>query len=113
LFLGATMPLMTIVFGNVISGFTEGLATQNRKVVEKTLIDAIIYFCLLAVGAFFTAYGAQAMFMVSGENQTKRIREAFLRASLYQEIAFFDEYTSGDLTTRATGDTALIQEVLG
>jgi ATP-binding cassette subfamily B (MDR/TAP) protein 1 len=106
------MPLMTIVFGQVIDQFNSFQpGTTNPAMLEDAIIQCTIYFLILALAAFITAYGAQAMFMVAGEQQTKRIRQCFLRSTLYQEISFFDTHSSGDLTTRVTADTAFIQEV--
>jgi ABC-type multidrug transport system fused ATPase/permease subunit len=106
------MPLMTIVFGNVVDSFSTFIPVKtNPKTLEDAIIQSVTYFLLLALVDFITAYGAQAMFMVAGENQTRRIRQKFLRATMYQEICFFDTHTSGHITTRVTADTAFIQEV--
>jgi ATP-binding cassette subfamily B (MDR/TAP) protein 1 len=41
---------------------------------------------------------------------TKRIREAYLRSVLRQNIGFFDTLGAGEVTTRITSDMHLIQE---
>lgn len=46
----------------------------------------------------------------SGEVNSKRIRERYLRAVLRQEIAYFDKLGAGEVTTRIETDTHLIQQ---
>ena len=48
--------------------------------------------------------------MWAGENQARRIRELYFFSILRQDIGWFDTTEAGSLTTRMTGDTALIQE---
>lgn len=45
-----------------------------------------------------------------GEHITAKIREEFLQSCLRQNIAFFDKLGAGEVTTRITADTNLIQE---
>lgn len=52
--------------------------------------------------------------MVSGERQSARIRCLYLKAILRQEIEFFDnESTTGELISRMSGGTILIQDAIG
>ncbi|CAG8816786.1 12350_t:CDS:2, partial [Gigaspora rosea] len=44
---------------------------------------------------------------------TRKIRERYLRAILRQNIAYFDKLGPGEVTTRITTDTHLIQEGIG
>ncbi len=41
-----------------------------------------------------------AMFMIAAENQCVRIRTAYVAAILRQEIAWHDQQTAGELTSR-------------
>jgi ABC-type multidrug transport system fused ATPase/permease subunit len=38
--------------------------------------------------------------MVSSERQTNKMRKAYFRAILRQEIGWFDQHKSGELSTR-------------
>lgn len=52
--------------------------------------------------------------MVSGERQAARIRCLYLKAILRQEIEFFDnESTTGEVISRMSGGTILIQDAIG
>lgn len=49
-------------------------------------------------------------FIYSGEHITQKIREQYLAAILRQNIGFFDKLGAGEITTRITADTNLIQD---
>lgn len=52
--------------------------------------------------------------MVTGERQSTRIRELYLKTILRQDIAFFDTETmTGEVIGRMSGDTVLIQNAMG
>lgn len=51
-----------------------------------------------------------ATWIYSGEATTRRIREAYLRSALRQNVAYFDAIGAGEVTTRISSDTHLIQE---
>lgn len=46
----------------------------------------------------------------TGEVNSKRIREKYLRSVLRQDIAFFDTLGAGEVATRIQTDTHLIQQ---
>jgi len=49
-------------------------------------------------------------FIYSGEHITQKIREQYLAAILRQNIGFFDKLGAGEITTRITADTNLVQD---
>ncbi|KAK7264798.1 hypothetical protein RJT34_32409 [Clitoria ternatea] len=55
-----------------------------------------------------------ACWVITGERQAARIRSLYLKATLRQDISFFDrEMNSGEVVGRISGDTVLIQEATG
>jgi ATP-binding cassette subfamily B (MDR/TAP) protein 1 len=64
----------------------------------------------LAIGTFVTNFGSTAGFMWVGDRIAQRIREEYLAAMLRQNIAFFDNIGPGEVTTRITENTMLIQD---
>lgn len=74
------------------------------------LAHFVLYFVYLAVGEFITTYIATVGFIYVGEKCSSRIREQYLKAMLRQNIAFFDQLGSGEITTRITADTNTIQD---
>ena len=59
-----------------------------------------------------TIYIATVGFKYSGESITRKIREQYLQALLRQNAAFFDKLGSGEIITRITADTNVVQEGL-
>jgi ATP-binding cassette subfamily B (MDR/TAP) protein 1 len=70
----------------------------------------VLYFIYLAVGEFITTYIYTVGFIYVGEHCTQKIREEYLAAMLRQNIAFFDKLGAGEITTRITADTNVIQD---
>lgn len=69
-----------------------------------------IYFIYIAIGEFCTIYFCTVGFIYTGEQITRKIRQRYLKAILRQNVAFFDKLGAGEITTRITADTNLIQD---
>ncbi|KAK4994300.1 hypothetical protein LTR66_005649, partial [Elasticomyces elasticus] len=108
---GAIMPLMTVVFGK-LAGTFQGffLGTISPSAFSSDLSSFTLYFVYLAVGEYATIYISTVGFIYTGEHITQKIREQYLAAILRQNIAFFDKLGAGEITTRITADTNLVQD---
>ncbi|KAK4960816.1 hypothetical protein LTR66_012859, partial [Elasticomyces elasticus] len=108
---GAIMPLMTVVFGK-LAGTFQGffLGTISPSAFSSDLSGFTLYFVYLAVGEYATIYISTVGFIYTGEHITQKIREQYLAAILRQNIAFFDKLGAGEITTRITADTNLVQD---
>ncbi|RAQ51322.1 multidrug resistance protein 1 [Aspergillus flavus] len=108
---GALMPLMTVLFGGLAGTFRSFLLGDlSDSQFTSELARFSLYFLYLAIGEFVMVYLATVGFVYAGEHITATVREQFLAAILRQNIAFFDELGAGEITTRITADTNLIQE---
>lgn len=108
---GALMPVMTVLFGGLAGTFRNFLLGDiSDSEFTSELASFTLYFLYLAIGEFAMVYVATIGFVYAGEHITAKIRERFLAAILRQNIAFFDELGAGEITTRITADTNLIQE---
>ena len=107
---GAVMPLMTIIFGQ-LTGVFQGLyqGTVSIDHFKSELARFTIYFIYLAIGEFGTVYTCTVGFLYTGEHISQKIREQYLAAILRQNIGFFDKLGAGEITTRITADTNLVQ----
>jgi ATP-binding cassette subfamily B (MDR/TAP) protein 1 len=55
-----------------------------------------------------------ACWTITGERQATRIRSLYLKSVLRQDISFFDvEMTTGQIVSRMSGDTVLLQDAIG
>lgn len=110
---GAALPLMTVIFGNLQGTFQDyftpgGSLTYDEFVDEMSRL--VLYFVYLGIGEFVTTYIATVGFIYTGEHISAKIREHYLESCMKQNIGFFDKLGAGEVTTRITADTNLIQE---
>jgi ATP-binding cassette subfamily B (MDR/TAP) protein 1 len=109
---GAVLPLMTVVFGQ-LTGSIGNFSTGNSADLSSfsdTVNRLTIYYIYLAIGEFVTVYIATVGFIYAGEHMSAKIREEYLGGILRQNIAYFDARGAGEITTRITADTNLVQD---
>jgi len=111
----------TLLFGSVflIIGSGMGLAYPQaiRVIIDQALEagsgDMIDLAALAMVGIFVVqgiAMGLRSyLFTVAGERIVTRLRHDLFTSIMEQEIAFFDERRTGELTNRLASDTAVLQ----
>ncbi|WEW56462.1 multidrug-resistance transporter mdr2 [Emydomyces testavorans] len=108
---GAALPLFTILFG-AMAGTFQDILLKNITYDEfnHTLSKYALYFVYLGIAEFVLIYVCTIGFIYTGEHIAQKIREKYLDAILRQNIAFFDKLGAGEITTRITADTNLIQD---
>ena len=105
------MPLMTIVFGTLAGTFQNFFTGILSPAEFSTKLGGYtLYYVYLAIGEFVFTYIATVGFIYTGEHITQKIREQYLAAILRQNIAFFDKLGAGEITTRITSDTNVVQD---
>ncbi|KAH6888629.1 P-loop containing nucleoside triphosphate hydrolase protein [Thelonectria olida] len=108
---GAALPLMTVVFGNLQGVFQDYfLGKQTYDEFTDKLVDYVLYFVYLGVAEFIVTYISTVGFIYVGEHISAKIREHYLESCMRQNIGFFDKLGAGEVTTRITSDTNLIQD---
>lgn len=84
------------------------LAGEGRKAIDGA---ALILLGLFAAGAVATALRSY-LFTVAGERVVARLRQRLYTSLISQEIAFFDEHRTGELTNRLVSDTTVLQNAV-
>ncbi|KAK1412487.1 hypothetical protein QVD17_33778 [Tagetes erecta] len=108
---GICMPLMTILFGDLLNSFGQN---QNNHDVVSVVSKVSLKFIYLAVGCGVASFLQVALWMITGERQAARIRNLYLKTILRQDVSFFDKETNtGEVVGRMSGDTVLIQDAMG
>jgi ATP-binding cassette, subfamily B (MDR/TAP), member 1 len=108
---GAALPLMTVIFGNLageFNGYFSG--SSSRSDFNDTITHNVLYFVYLGIAEFVTIYVSTVGFIYTGEHISGKIRANYLEACMRQNIGFFDKLGSGEITTRITADTNLVQD---
>ncbi|XP_047316657.1 ABC transporter B family member 11-like [Impatiens glandulifera] len=109
---GLSMPIMTILFGELINSFGQNQGVQQD--IVRVVSKVSLRFVYLAIGAGVAAFLQVACWVVTGERQAARIRNLYLKAILRQDVTFFDtETNTGEVVGRMSGDTVLIQDAMG
>jgi ATP-binding cassette subfamily B (MDR/TAP) protein 1 len=105
---GALIPCSIIIYGSYISTLTSSLSEPSRLVeVTLPIIHTMAY---IGTAIFVAAYIANSFWVITGENQTRRIRTLYVHSILRQDMSWFDKSEEGSLTTRLATDTEMIQD---
>jgi ATP-binding cassette subfamily B protein len=86
----------------------EAVSARDASIIDHT---AIFMTVVLAIQAIATSI-RYVLFTTAGERIVARLREQCYRAILDQEIAFFDERRTGDLLSRLSADTSVLQNAV-
>lgn len=74
------------------------------------MVTNVLYLVYIAIATFVMTYIATVGFIYVGEHISAKTRAQYLAACLRQNIAFFDKLGAGEITTRITADTNLVQD---
>ncbi|KAF7732288.1 ATP-binding cassette, sub-B (MDR TAP), member 4 [Apophysomyces ossiformis] len=106
--IGAMQPVTIIIFGQFLG--TIGGQFATGKIDVDAAMPMILTLVYMGTAVLVAAYCAQAFWIYTGENQTRRIRQLYMHAILRQDMGWFDKAEEGSLTTRLATDTQLIQD---
>jgi len=109
---GAVFPVFSLVFSEVLSDL---LTTTDPEERRKNINFWCVMFIVLASGTGLANYFQNAMFGISGEQLTNRVRQMFFGAIIRQEVAFFDDtkHSTGILATKLSNDATLVKGITG
>lgn len=120
---GALLPATTLVFGQLIDDFgawqfqkSNPSVTLSNPITPDQLTDKVssmsLVFIYLAIGTFIATYLYMSISVYVALASSNRIRQEYLKAVLRQDIAWFDTVGAGEVATRITSDTLLVQGTL-
>ncbi|ESQ35784.1 hypothetical protein EUTSA_v10009914mg [Eutrema salsugineum] len=108
---GASVPVFFIFFGKLINiiGLAYLFPQQASHKVAKYSLD----FVYLSVVILFSSWLEVACWMHTGERQAAKMRKAYLRSMLSQDISLFDtESSTGEVISAITSDILVVQDAL-
>ncbi|VAH24303.1 unnamed protein product [Triticum turgidum subsp. durum] len=107
---GMTTPLMTVFFGDVLDAFGHATDANVLQRVNKVVLN----FVYLGIGAAVISFLQLSCWTITGERRAALIRSQYLKSVLRQDISFFDtEMTTGQVVSKMSGDTVLVQDAIG
>ncbi|KAJ1960963.1 hypothetical protein GGI12_003512, partial [Dipsacomyces acuminosporus] len=117
---GTAMPLMTLIFAEITQKFLEfhfgigGFKGESaRRELDHLTRRYCLYFLALGLGMWVVSTLLKLLWSIAAERLGKRVREAFYTSILRQDIGWFDDVSTGELTTRISGDVNMLQEGTG
>lgn len=111
---GAALPLMTLVFGNLIDNFNDWDAgklspSEFRDKVSKNAL----WFTYLFIGIFVLASFNTLCFRFTATRCVKALRRDYLRSILRQDLPFFDTSLPGTVAALLSNNADLVEVGLG
>jgi ATP-binding cassette, subfamily B (MDR/TAP), member 1 len=100
---GATLPLMTLIFGQFttrFNNFSVGLTSPRQ--FRNDVDNFVLWFVYLFVARFAISYIANVAITIAAIRTTKSLRRSFLEATLRQHVWHFDEQSNGAAATQVT-----------
>ncbi|KAG5391800.1 hypothetical protein IGI04_021763 [Brassica rapa subsp. trilocularis] len=108
---GASVPVFFIFFGKLINII--GLAYLFPQEASHKVAKYSLDFVYLSVAILFSSWLEVACWMHTGERQAAKIRKAYLRSMLSQDISLFDtESSTGEVISAITSDILVVQDAL-
>ncbi|KAI9311516.1 putative ABC transporter protein [Dichotomocladium elegans] len=105
---GFLQPVSIALFGVFVKDVMD--AFKAGKSVSEATHPIVLIFVYIGTVILVLAYIANAFWVMTGENQTRRIRELYVHAILRQDMGWFDQADEGSLTTRLAADSQFIQD---
>ena len=95
-----------------MAGLFQAIALDEipRAQFDAELVSKSLTLVYLGIGSFAATYFSTVGFMIMGERVTRSIRSHYFRALLKQNMGFFDNTSSGVLSSRVSVDCASIQD---
>lgn len=103
--LGLVYPQAIRVIMDALAGAARGNVQGGQRVITQAALGLLGVFAVQGVFSALRAY----LFTLAGERVVARLRRDLYTAILRQEIAFFDEQRTGELTNRLAADTTVLQ----
>ncbi|KAI9312911.1 P-loop containing nucleoside triphosphate hydrolase protein [Dichotomocladium elegans] len=94
----------TILFGNLLQ------SASSVDAFLDAVFDLVKINIYLAIGITVVSYISHAFWVISSENQARRIKQLYVHAILRQDMEWFDKAEEGSLTTRLATDVQAIQD---
>jgi len=93
--------------GKIVDAFTE----EDYEGEEGVYLRLREWMLILAFGAACT-FCSKFIFGLTGERLGNALRKTLFNSIIRKDIAFFDSYRTGEILSRISSDTAVVQEGL-
>lgn len=114
-----------LILGGTICAVANGASTAAFAIILGDIFDALnspdsgrasqlsLLFVWVGIGLFFAAGLQVALLTAASERMTIRLRQAYFKSILSQDISFFDAQNGGALTSRIAENSIFFREAMG
>ncbi|KAK8123906.1 hypothetical protein PG999_003824 [Apiospora kogelbergensis] len=111
---GVPFPLIGIIFGQLLDNLNSatcaaGEAATDPVQYEAAVSDKVLKVFYLALAQFVLIYIYIVSWNLFGDRLAHRLRAKYFRSLLKQEVSFFDKLPAGEVSSRLSGDIAIIK----
>ncbi len=100
---------MSLAYPQVVRWMVDLVSTAgDTSQLDRAALALVVVFFLQALFSALRAW----LFTVAGERVVARLRTDLFDSLIHQEIAFFDETRTGELTNRLASDTTVLQNTV-
>lgn len=101
---------MSLVYPQIVRVLVDGALSEGGSTAElnKIILLLLVVFAIQSVFTFARSY----LFTVVGERVVADLRRRLYDALIMQEIGFYDERRTGELTNRLSSDTTVLQNTV-
>nr|AID66618.1 P-glycoprotein [Anadara sativa] len=120
---GTGFPLLSLVFGEVTNTFINGPGGTNSNASAQPnmtidefndqMTESALRYIYIGSGVFVATYLQIACWTSACERQIFKIRKKFFHSIMKQEISWFDNRQSGELTSRLADDLEKVKDGIG
>ncbi|GMG42845.1 unnamed protein product [Aspergillus oryzae var. brunneus] len=93
-----------------LNSSTCNVTPSNADSYQAGINDKILLIVYIGIAYFALIYIYVLCWNLSGERLAQRLREKYFSAILRQDAAFFDNLPAGEVSSRITGEIAVIQQ---
>ncbi|KAJ4364820.1 hypothetical protein N0V95_000664 [Ascochyta clinopodiicola] len=110
---GVPFPLIGIVFGQLVDDINDATCSNQAGTGGTGDMSAInqkvLLLVYIAIASFACIYIHLVCWNIASQRLAQRIRDRYLRNLLRQDLAFFDNLQSGEVSSRLNGDISAIE----
>ncbi|WP_095984582.1 ABC transporter ATP-binding protein [Cystobacter fuscus] len=93
------------IIGDIID---QSLKSGNREHIDRVALAMVVVFLFQGVAMALRFY----LFTTAGERVVTQLRQNLFASLMSQEVGFFDERKTGELTNRLSSDTTVLQNAV-
>ncbi|KAI8681216.1 hypothetical protein NCS55_00372100 [Fusarium keratoplasticum] len=107
---GVALAMVNVVLGNFVTLLSEPLTSESARADFMSRVEtSALRFVYIGIARFGGTYIYSSLFTYVAHRLTRNIRWRYLHSAFSQEIAFFDQGSSGSISMQTTSSGKLIQ----